>query len=180
MPFEGVSCLLKKDILSDFISTTSYMDQSKSEFVRRDIIPLLRRADPSLPAVWGKMSFQHMVEHLVLSVKNANGKIKTQKVFTPVEKLPASRKFLMSDQEFRQNTKSPAFPEEPLPLHFPSAKEGIDKLERELADFFLTYESHPGIMIDNPVFGALNYDEAVQLLYKHTRHHLKQFGLLNS
>jgi hypothetical protein len=156
------------------------MDQGKLFFIQHSFITILRNADPSTGQKWGKMSFQHMVEHLVLAVKNANGKIKTEKVFTPEEKLPAFRQFLMSDKEFRENTKSPSFPEEPLPLHFKTVKEGIDKLEKEINDFFTVYENNPGLTIQNPVFGDMDYELAVHLLYKHFHHHAKQFGLTAS
>jgi hypothetical protein len=154
------------------------MDADKQLFIRDTFIQLLRNADPLTTGKWGKMSFQHMVEHMVLAVKSANGKIKTEKVFTPIEKLPASRQFLMSSKEFKENTKSPSFPDQPLPLHFKTVNEGIDKLKKEIADFFAVYENNPALIIQNPVFGDLNYEEAVQLLYKHALHHAKQFGLI--
>jgi hypothetical protein len=150
----------------------------KIDFIRKEFIPLLRNADHTTMPRWGKMSFQHMVEHLVLSFKNANGKIKTPQVFTPADRLPASRQWLATEKEFRENTKSPSFPEEPMPLHFKTVKEGIDKLEKEIADFFLVYQNSPGLTVTNPVFGDLNYEEAIQLLYKHCQHHSKQFGLI--
>lgn len=154
------------------------MNAEKINFVQQGFIALLRKADPATPSKWGKMSFQHMVEHLVLSFKSANGKIKTTKVFTPEEKLAGSKQWLATDKEFRENTKSPSFPEEPLPLHFKTVAEGIDKLEKEIADFFLVYQNTPGLTVTNPVFGDLNYEEAMQLLYKHCLHHAKQFGLI--
>jgi len=115
---------------------------------------------------------------MVLALKSANGKFKPERVFTPAEKLEASKQFLMSEKEFRENTKSPSFPEEPLPLHFKTVEEGINKLEKEIADFYIVYENNPGLIITNPVFGDLNYEEAQQLLYKHAQHHAKQFGLI--
>jgi hypothetical protein len=154
------------------------MEQDKRLFIQDTFIQLLQNADPHTTAKWGKMSFQHMVEHMVLAIKNANGKIKTEKIFTPPEKLPDLRQFLMSNKEFKENTKSPAFPDDPLPLHFKTIAEGIDKLKKEIADFFMIYEKNPGLTIQNPVFGDLDYGEAIQLLYKHALHHAKQFGLI--
>jgi hypothetical protein len=155
-----------------------YMDAEKKLFIQDTFIQILRKANPQTTAKWGKMSFQHMVEHMVLSVKSANGKIKTEKIFTPPEKIPAFKEFLMSNKEFKENTRSPSFPADPLPLHFKTVNEGIDKLQKELADFFVIYEDNPGLSIQNPVFGDLDYEEAVQLLHKHALHHAKQFGLI--
>ncbi len=154
------------------------MDQDKRIFIQQTFIQLLQNADPFATAKWGKMNFQQMVEHMVLAVKSANGKIKTEKVYTPEEKLPAFRQFLMSNSAFKENTKSPSFPEDPLPLHFKSVSEGIVKLQKELLDFFEVYEKKPGLKIKNPVFGDLEYDEAIQLLHKHATHHARQFGLI--
>jgi hypothetical protein len=154
------------------------MQPDKTDFLKHQVIPLLRNADPSTPSKWGKMSFQHMVEHMVLVMKNANGKLKVDEMKTPPEHIQAFQDFIMSDKPFRENTKSPAFPEEPLPLRFTSANEGIDKLEKEIKDYFNIYEATPGLKITNPVFGDLHYELSLTLLYKHAQHHLKQFGLL--
>ena len=154
------------------------MYSDKKEFLQHKVIPLLRNAHPLTPPKWGKMSFQHMVEHMVLVMKNANGKLQVKDMKTPPEKIQAFQDFIMSDKEFRENTKSPAFPEEPLPLRFNSAEEGINKLETEMKDFFNVYEDTPDLKVRNPVFGDLDYEHAVTLLYKHAQHHLKQFGLM--
>lgn len=150
----------------------------KVDFLKHRFIPYLRKADPGTPPKWGRMNFQQMVEHFVLTMKSANGKLKTGEMKTPPEKIPAFHEFIRSDKEFRENTKSPAFPEDPLPLHFKSPEEAIDKLEKEIADFFHVYQATPGLKITNPVFGDLDYELSVRLLYKHARHHLKQFGLI--
>ena len=154
------------------------MTKDKNQFLQHQFIKLLQDADPSTQPKWGRMSFQHMVEHMVLVMKNANGKLKVAEMKTPPEKIQAFQDFIMSDKEFRENTKSPAFPEEPLPLRFSSVQEGIDKLEKEIKDYFNVYEATPGLKITNPVFGDLDYELSSTLLYKHAQHHLKQFGLL--
>lgn len=153
------------------------MISEKADFLQQQLIPILRSADPSTPPKWGKMSFQHMVEHMVLVMKNADGKLKAE-MKTPPDQIAAFQQFIMSDKEFRENTKSPSFPEEPLPLHYSSVEEAIDKLEKEIKDFKNVYETNPGLKITNPVFGDLDYEHAVTLLYKHANHHLKQFGLI--
>lgn len=155
------------------------MNSEKKEFLQNTFISLLRNADPSTQPKWGRMSFQHMVEHMVLIFKNSNGKLKTDNIITPADKISAFQEFIMSDKAFRENTKSPALPEEPLALHYDSVETGINKLETEVKDFFNVYEAMPGLRIRNPVFGDLDYDHALTLLHKHALHHLKQFGLVN-
>jgi hypothetical protein len=59
-------------------------------------------------------------------------------------------------------------------------QQAIEAVQKELDHFFEVYAATPGLRIENPVFGNLNFDEQVQLLYKHTQHHLKQFGLISA
>ncbi|MBC7902840.1 MAG: hypothetical protein H7Y27_05430 [Gemmatimonadaceae bacterium] len=153
------------------------MEEQKISFIRTGFLELLKKAEPSVAPAWGKMSFQQMVEHMVLVFKNANGKLK-QEIVTPADKLELMRAFMMGPKEFRENTKSPVFPEEPLPLHFPNSLAALAKLETEIAHFFEVYQRDPELLIRNPVFGDLNYEESLTLLYKHTRHHARQFGLI--
>ena len=53
----------------------------------------------------------------------------------------------------------------------------IGALQQELIYFFEAYEKKPQLVIRNPFFGDLNFEENVQLLFKHALHHLKQFGV---
>ena len=38
------------------------------------------------------------------------------------------------------------------------------------------FEKNPDLVTRNPFFGDLNFEQSVQLLYKHALHHLRQFG----
>ena len=153
------------------------MDQDKLDFLQNDLAFRLKHVAPDAKGQWGKMNGQQMVEHLVLVFKNANGKLKTDKIHTPPEKLAAVRAFMMSDEPFEQNFKSPVLPEDPLPVHFQTINEGIEKLKKEIKDWVEVYTQNPSLTIRNPVYGDLNFSESIQLLYKHARHHLAQFGL---
>ena len=67
--------------------------------------------------------------------------------------------------------------EEPEPLKYKTVQAAIGALQEELIFFFEAYEKDPNLVIRNPIFGDLNFDENVQLLYKHSLHHLRQFGI---
>jgi len=45
--------------------------------------------------------------------------------------------------------------------------------------FYLYLATNPAKTLMNPMFGELNYEQQISILYKHTRHHLKQFGLID-
>lgn len=154
------------------------MSIEKENFLRTKLIAYLQKIPPSTAPRWGKMSAQQMIEHYSGdAVRNASGKLKFEKILTPPENLDRLREFMMSDKPFKENTKNPLMGEAPAALHFKTIQGAIGALQQELIYFFEAYEKNPDLIIRNPFFGDLNFDQNVQLLYKHALHHLKQFGV---
>lgn len=152
------------------------MTLEKENFLRSKLVPALQKAAPSTPPRWGKMTLHHMVEHLADVMKVASGRL-VMEIVTPAERLPLYREFLMSDKPFRENTRSPVLPEEPLPLRTRTLQAAIGKLQEEIIYFFEVFEQTPGLSTTHPVFGKLDFNENVQCVYKHALHHLQQFGI---
>ena len=111
------------------------MSLEKENFLRTRFIACLQQLDPNTPPQWGKMNVHLMIEHLTDVLMVANGKIKMH-IVTPAEKLPQYKAFMMSDKPFKENTKSPVLPEEPLPLRKQTVQAAIGKLQEELIYFF--------------------------------------------
>ena len=151
------------------------MTEEKRAFLKNDLIPLLANLKGDEMGKWGKMNAQQMVEHV-----SGFFKVSTEKIHfpltTPPEHLPKYKEFLLSDKEFRENTKAPVLPEEPLPLHYASMQEAMDDIKKSVNDFFEFFKIDPSKTTLHPAFGELNFDEWVQLHHKHVTHHLKQFG----
>lgn len=154
------------------------MDESKLNFLKNDFLFHLKHLAPDAKGNWGKMNGQQMVEHFSDMVRIANGK--KQYVGAPIseEAIKKSYAFMMTDKPFRENTKNPLLPDEPVAITNNTMQQAIEELKQELNFFFQQYESKPGLRIHNPFFGDLNFEEQVQLLHKHAQHHLKQFGLI--
>ncbi len=155
------------------------MTEQKAAFLKTTFIPLLHALESHQKGVWGKMDAQQMVEHLRDICKVANGKIEMQLLNTDPARLAAAREFLMTEIPFKENTKVPVMPEEPRAHKYSSMAEAIAKLEPELADVFAVYAADPTLTLMHPIFGSLNYEEQIQYLDKHVRHHLRQFGLVD-
>ncbi len=153
------------------------MTIEKENFLRTRLVPCIQQINPAAQPAWGKMNLHQMVEHLVAVVKLANGRLKIE-VVTPADKLHLYRDFMLSDKPFRENTKSPVLPEEPLPLYTNTLQGAIGRLQEELILFFEVFEKDPQLKTTHPVFGPLDFNENIQGLYKHTLHHLKQFGVV--
>ena len=154
------------------------MSLEKENFLRTKLVPLLQRLDPATAPKWGKMNVQQMIEHYGSdAVRNASGRLKIDTIITPPENLDRMREFMMSDKPFKENTKNPLMGEEPAPLVHKTVQGAIGALQLELIYFFEVYEKEPQLIIRNPFFGDLNFEQNLQLLYKHALHHLKQFGV---
>lgn len=152
------------------------MNFEKENFLRTKFISLLQKLDNHTIPLWGKMNVQQMIEHFTDVVMSASGKIKLP-IVTPADKLPRFREFMFSEKPFKENTKSPVLAEEPAPLKKHTKEAAIGKLQEELIYFFEIFENTPGLKTINPVFGELDFDGNIQLLYKHALHHLRQFGI---
>jgi hypothetical protein len=154
------------------------MSLVKEDFLRTKLVTYLQQLDPQTPARWGKMNVQQMIEHFAGdAVRNASGRLKIEQMLTPAGHLPRMKEFLLSEKPFKENTKNPLMSEEPAPLRYKTVQAAIGALQQELIYFFEAFEKDPRLITRNPFFGDLNFDENVQLLYKHALHHLKQFGV---
>jgi hypothetical protein len=153
--------------------------QEQLQFLKEQYIALIKQFDVNTQPKWGKMNFQQMLEHVTAFFKVSTQKLKFDLV-SPPEHMPKLKEFLMSDKQFRENTKAPLsiIGEEPFPVHYSSVEEAVSKLEKEVNHFFHFYETQPDATAVHPVFGELNYEEWVRLHYKHVTHHLRQFSLL--
>lgn len=154
------------------------MSIEKENFLRTRLVPLLQQLPPETPACWGKMNVQQMIEHLGGDAfRTASGRLVFEKILTAPEQLSKMRSFMMSEKPFKENTRNPLLGDEPQPTRYKTVQGALGALQQELICFFETFEKNPLLITRNPFFGDLNFDENVQLLYKHSLHHLKQFGV---
>jgi len=138
---------------------------------------LLNKLDPQQKPLWGKMTPQHMVEHLILAVQMSNGKLELE-CFNPPEKIPSLKRFLMSSRPIPKLFVNPVIGENHRPLECLSFNEATEKLKNEIDDYVLFFENNPGANLVNVTFGELNKEEWDVFHKKHFTHHLSQFGLL--
>jgi len=152
------------------------MNFERENFIRTKLVPLLQKLGTGTTPVWGKMNVQQMIEHFTDVMMVASGKINLP-IVTPTERLPKLQEFMMSDKPFKENTKSPVLGDEPAPLRKHTKEAAIGKLQEEIIYFFEAFEKDPAMKTINPVFGELDFEMNIQLLYKHALHHLRQFGI---
>lgn len=146
-------------------------------FLQQGLLEKLRKIPSNTSPLFGKMNLQQMIEHLAYAFRQASGlvplppandELMTAKMYA----------FLMSDKPFRENTPNKYLPDIPPPPNHTSIEESLNDLDKAIHGFFAFFDYDDTKTLMNPFFGTLHFMEWVQLLNKHTRHHLRQFGVI--
>ena len=152
--------------------------EQKIAFLKSDFASQLRKLEPSTRPLFGKMNPQQMVEHMAEYIRLAYGNPMIAAPAYPQEVLAKMNAFLKTEKPLRPNTANPLMEETPPAHKFSDYESALQDVEKAIAEFFVAFEQNPSLEISNPFFGVLNFDLTVQLLYKHGKHHLAQFGIV--
>ncbi len=148
-----------------------------NDFFENHLDGFLKKLTPDLRPLWGKMTSQHVVEHLAWVVGGSAGKW-TSPVFTPAEKLPKYRLFVYTNIAIKPGFNTPLLDPGELPaLALPSLDDAVEDFWQAWADFEGFFLQNPKLTPNHPVFGPLSGDEWRRFHFKHAVHHLAQFGL---
>jgi oxepin-CoA hydrolase/3-oxo-5,6-dehydrosuberyl-CoA semialdehyde dehydrogenase len=134
------------------------------------LLQRLQKLSLQSEAKFGILTPQHMVEHLIITVKLSSGRIPIPS-FEPNEKqLARKQALLFTDMPFPQGVKAPGLPDTLLELRYPD-------LETAKSALIAGYDAYQLLYKENPTgFGLLNYEEWERFHAKHIDHHLGQFG----
>jgi hypothetical protein len=138
---------------------------------RRDLVERLMRLRPDARAVWGRMTAPQMVTHLADSLYMAFGELPVTPKRLPIRYPPLKQLLVYFI---------------PIPKGVPTAPEliartpgdwqaGVTEL-RTLLERFATRTAKDA-WPDHPAFGRLTPKQWGVLAYRHTDHHLRQFGV---
>ncbi len=128
------------------------------------------------PAQFGIMTAQHMIEHLILTVKLSYGRVKIPD-FEPNEKQLAQKQALIhSDILFPRGVKAPGL-DQLMDLRFPNLESAKEELLKSIADYHATFGENEFLTTTHPRFGRLTFNEWDKFHTKHFEHHLGQFGI---
>ena len=145
---------------------------------KQDLIDRLNNLKVDSQPVFGKMSAQHMIEHLAVTFMISNGKA-PQKLYTPLEKVDRFKAaFFHPENEFPMGIKAPVLPDEVVPLRYPDLPTAIQKFWKEFNAFEAFYAENPNAKPMHPVIAELSKEEWILFHNKHVTHHFKQHGLI--
>jgi oxepin-CoA hydrolase/3-oxo-5,6-dehydrosuberyl-CoA semialdehyde dehydrogenase len=132
---------------------------------------------PAADARFGIMTAQHMLEHLILTLKLSSGRIPMED-FVPNEKQLAQKQALLyTDIPFPQGIKVPGIPDTLMELRFPDLATAKTALLASWDAYQALFQQEPCKTTIHPRFGPLNHDDWEKFHAKHMDHHLGQFGV---
>jgi Protein of unknown function (DUF1569) len=126
--------------------------------------------------LWGKMTPQHMVEHLYKTVQASINEI-TLNVFTEERKIPILKKLFFGARPLPKEFMNPAIGPDRSKLEFKDLNGAIVELENVVQRYDQFFTANPTIKTVHPIFGNLNKEEWDIFHQKHFKHHLSQFGI---
>lgn len=126
--------------------------------------------------LWGKMTPQHMLEHLYKTVQSSINEISLN-VYTEERKIPLLKRLFLGDRALPTEFMNPAIGPNLLQLEFENLGSAIKELENVLARYDKFFADNPSSKTIHPIFGYLTKEEWDVFHHKHFKHHLSQFGL---
>lgn len=146
--------------------------------IRKEIIARLNNLKSDSIPKFGKMTAQHMVEHLTYAIMFSNGKF-PQKLYLPIDKAELIKeKIIHSDNELPIGFKAPMLGDKLPNLVFPDLNIAVKELLAELDRFDKYFLENGDTKPINPIMGKLDKQEWIIFHNKHFKHHFRQFNLL--
>ena len=148
----------------------------RESFLRHALPDAISKLGDGSTARWGRMRPQEMVEHLIWAFRLSTGQACTD-CYVPAADLPRMKQFMYSNGPTPREFVNPALAAGLPPLEFGSLAEAKAALRGEVLRFLDGFGSAQDLYT-HPLFGPIGYDEWHRTHYKHTHHHLLQFGLI--
>ena len=147
------------------------MKTTLDKATRDELINRIGNLNESSRAEWGKMNVSQMLRHCTAWEELMSGRQKLKRAFVGrIFGRMALRRILKDETPLRRNT--PTSPEFKITTdggNVNAEKQKWISLLQDHGQF-----SHEGI--EHPFFGKMTLEQVGYVAYKHTDHHLRQFG----
>lgn len=139
--------------------------------IRDELIERISKLSGESNSQWGKMNVYQMLKHCTLWDEMMFGKKVYKRAFMGLLFGKMALKSVLKDETpLRRST--PTLPEFVV-------KEQTGDIEKEKTQWIANikaYEKYPDIELIHPFFGKMKKEQIGIMVYKHTDHHLRQFG----
>lgn len=145
---------------------------------RRHMFDALKALRADTPPLWGAMTAQQVVEHLLWTFEMSTGRARVE-CRLPDEKRALLRAFLYDNRPTPHGFSNPELVDGLPPLRHPDLDAARRALREEVDRFLDDAGAIPAdAVFVHPLFGAIGREEWSRTHFKHTHHHLLQFGLI--
>lgn len=148
----------------------------RETFLRDVVVMALAGLSEGSQARWGRMMAHQMIEHLIWAFELSTGQAQTE-CTVPAAERPRMKSFLYNNRPTPHEFMNPALASGLPPLRYADLVEAKAVLAREIKRF-LSESSNSERLYTHPIFGPIGYEQWHRTHYKHTHHHLLQFGLI--
>ncbi|MCX6143628.1 MAG: DUF1569 domain-containing protein [Ignavibacteriales bacterium] len=153
-------------------------EKLRETFLDQHFVACIARLTENSPPLWGKMTAQHMIEHLLWAFDCSTGTLDLP-CSTPENLLERAKRFLYDNRQTPHSFRNPLLRENPLPLRFTSFADAKAALQNEVTRFKDHFRQQPNATHVHPIFGPLGAEEWQRSHFKHCYHHLQQFKLID-
>ncbi len=151
---------------------------SKKDFLISEVGELFKKVDAMTKPAFGLMTPQHMVEHLVVTIKTSVKRYGEPNE-SSAKRAAGFRRFIDKGAIFEHRPSSKTKADLPV-LKYDSLEEAVEQLPIAINRFYDHFERNPDFKSFNPFMGELNFEDLELFHYQHVRYHLWQFGALKS
>lgn len=151
--------------------------KNRQQFLKHILMDAIDSLTEQIQPLWGKMSAQHMVEHLIWAFELSTGKVKIQ-CKLPENIIDRPKKLLFTNKPTPRNFKNPVLSDSPSPLRFSSLADSKSALRKEINLFYEHIIDKPEAIHNHPILGPIGTEDWECVHFKHCYHHLLQFGLI--
>ena len=138
---------------------------------RRALADRVRRLRPDSRAAWGRMNAPQMVSHLIEALRMALGELRCTPKSLPI-RYPPLKQFVIYWMPFPKGA-----PTARELIARPPGEWNVDLAELQRLLEVCASRGPQAAWPDHPAFGRLSSRGWGVLIYRHTDHHLRQFGV---
>ena len=151
----------------------------RETFLRHHLFEALMPLHDDTRPRWGRMTAQQMVEHLLWAFELSNGAAHAECPI-PEPQRQRLKAFLHDNRPTPREFMNPVLTAGLSPLRHKGLAEAVASLRAAVNHFVQRAASTPDATQMHPVFGPTGMDEWARAHFKHTYHHLLQFGLVEA
>ena len=139
---------------------------------RDELIVRISSLNENSKPLWGKMNIYQMLTHNALWQQLMLGKVKSKRVFIGrIFGKAALKNVLKNDAPLRKNT--PTTPE----VVTKEASGNLEMQRKKWIDGTEEFANYAALDFMHPFFGKMTREQVGYFVYKHSDHHLRQFGV---